>query len=240
MIAAITGACGYVGLNLTTILLAISAFDDRALAHVLPLHPAPGVAFVGFDAVVAVIVVLLLALSYRPARNLISREQIMNTSFDPLRLVNTYGAFGSVTRERNEVVLEATNDETITDDTLWREYEFRGKPGDPMRRPPQWAPYHLRLDWLMWFAGLSPGYASAWLLPLVTKLLENDRATLRLLRRNPFPQKPPHAIRAVSYRYRFTTWRERRETGAWWVRTRLGEYFPPVTLRGSRLTRAEA
>ena len=230
----------YAWLNLTTILLAISAFDDRALAHVLPLHPAPGVAFVGFDAVVAVIVVLLLALSYRPARNLISREQIMNTSFDPLRLVNTYGAFGSVTRERNEVVLEATNDETITDDTLWREYEFRGKPGDPMRRPPQWAPYHLRLDWLMWFAGLSPGYASAWLLPLVTKLLENDRATLRLLRRNPFPQKPPHAIRAVSYRYRFTTWRERRETGAWWVRTRLGEYFPPVTLRGSRLTRAEA
>ena len=39
---------------------------------------------------------LVLVLSYRPARNLLSREQLMNYSFDPLRLVSTYGAFGSI------------------------------------------------------------------------------------------------------------------------------------------------
>ena len=55
------------------------------------------------------------------------------------------------------------------------------------RLPRQFAPYHLRLDWLMWFAALSPAYAQAWFGTLVERLLENDRATLRLLRRSPFP-----------------------------------------------------
>ena len=33
----------------------------------------------------------------------------MNTSFDPLKLVNTYGAFGSITRKRTEYIISATN-----------------------------------------------------------------------------------------------------------------------------------
>ena len=53
-----------------------------------------------------------MVLSYRPARNLLSRRQVMNSSFDPLRLVNTYGAFGSVTRRRHEVIIEGTSDTT--------------------------------------------------------------------------------------------------------------------------------
>jgi len=58
----------------------------------------------------------------------------------------------------------------------------------------------------------------------------NDRPTLRLLRRAPFPDRPPAFIRASLYRYRYTTWRERRETGAWWVRSRVGDYLPPLRL----------
>jgi hypothetical protein len=85
----------------------------------------------------------------------------------------------------------------------------------------------------MWFAALSHAYAQEWFEPLLHKLLHNDPATLRLLRSNPFPDRPPHAIRATLYRYRFTTWRERRETGAWWVRTPLREYFPPLTEDGA-------
>ena len=38
------------------------------------------------------------------------RRQLMNASFNPLHLVNTYGAFGSVTRRRYEVVIEGTDD----------------------------------------------------------------------------------------------------------------------------------
>ena len=126
---------------------------------------------------------------------MLSRRQVMNRSFDPFRLVNSYGAFGSVSRVRHEVVIEGTSDEVPHADTGWREYEFRGKPGDPRHWPRQFAPYHLRLDWLMWFAALSPAYAEQWFGGLVERLLTNDRDTLRLLRRSPFPAAPP-ALRA--------------------------------------------
>jgi hypothetical protein len=127
------------------------------------------------------------------------------------------------------VVVEGTDDGIITRGTMWREYEFRGKPTALGRRPPQWAPYHLRLDWLMWFAALSPSYAYPWFPAFARRLLENDRTILRLIRHNPFPDRPPRAVRATLYRYRFTTPQERRATGAWWVRTRLDEYLEPLT-----------
>lgn len=95
------------------------------------------------------------ALSYWPVRNMIGRGQLMNCSFNRLHLVSTYGAFGSVTRVRCEVVIEGTDAADPSDDASWLEYEFRGKPGDTRRRPPQVAPYHLRLDWPMWLAALS-------------------------------------------------------------------------------------
>jgi hypothetical protein len=159
-----------------------------------------------------------------------SRWQRMNLSFNRLHLVNSYGAFGSVTRVRNEVIIEGTDAVSIDSDTTWHAYEFKGKPGDLRRRPPQVAPYHLRLDWLMWFAALSSAYAEGWFAALAIKLLQGDRATLRLLRSNPFPDAPPRFVRARLYRYRFTTPQERHDTGAWWARELVGEYMPAIAL----------
>ncbi|MFF6996868.1 lipase maturation factor family protein [Streptomyces sp. NPDC008313] len=212
-------------LNWITVVVALSAVRFPTGSG----HPrgAP----VWYEVVVLVVAAGLLALSYRPARNLVSRRQVMNRSFDPLHLVNTYGAFGSVTRVRQEVVVEGTADDPPREDSDWREYEFRGKPGDPRHWPRQFAPYHLRLDWLMWFAALSPAYAGSWFGGLVERLLEGDRDTLRLLRRSPFPpDAPPRYVRARLYRYRFTTWRELRETGACWDRTYVREFLGPTRL----------
>jgi hypothetical protein len=198
-------------LNLTTIVLCASCFGTSQ-SHELPASSWQ-------DGLALAVTLLVLFLSWRPALNLLSKRQKMNASFDPLHLVNTYGAFGSVGRERDEVVVEGTSD-----GVTWKEYEFRAKPTDVKRMPPQFAPYHLRLDWMMWFAAISPSFAGAWFARFLRKLRENDRATLRLLRHNPFPDAPPAAIRTVLYRYRFTTWKERRETGAWWHRERLREF----------------
>jgi hypothetical protein len=99
-----------------------------------------------------------------------------------------------------------------------------------MRRPPQIAPYHLRLDWLMWFCGFSPWQEQPWFANLMAKLLQNDPKTLSLLAGNPFPKKPPRWVRAVVFEYRFTTREERAKTGAWWVRELRGNYFPVVSL----------
>ncbi|MFD5759674.1 lipase maturation factor family protein [Streptomyces mirabilis] len=212
-------------LNWTTIVLALSAIEFPTT----PPHVAGPPLW--YEIVVLAVAAGLVALSYRPARNLISRRQVMNRSFDPLHLVNTYGAFGSVSRVRHEVVVEGTADPVPREDSEWKEYEFKGKPGDPRHWPRQYAPYHLRLDWLMWFAALSPAYAASWFTGLVERLLENDRDTLRLLRRCPFPADvPPRYVRARLYRYRYTTWHELRETGACWHRTYVREFLPPMRL----------
>src|SRR5262249_23519802 len=100
-------------------------------------------------------------LSPGPAADPISPGPPLDGSFDPFDLVNTYGAFGSITRERFEIVLEGTADDPASPEARWVEYAFRCKPGDPARHPCWISPYHLRLDWQMWFlampgAGMDP------------------------------------------------------------------------------------
>ena len=159
----------------------------------------------------------------------------MNTSFDRLDLVNTYGAFGSVGRERDEIVLEGTDDPVPGDEADWRPYEFECKPGDPMRRPCIASPYHYRLDWLMWFAAMSRPEAYPWSLHLVWKLLHADPGTLGLLASDPFHGSPPRFVRATLYRYHFAPRDD--PGGAWWTRERLGTWLPPLSAHDGRLRR---
>ena len=219
-------------LNWLTILLGCSVIDAASAASVFPLPHAPTMSAAPpwFAALVIVFAGLTLLMTYWPVRNMLSARQRMNMSFNAYHLVNTYGAFGSVGRTRREVVIEGTDESTITGQTVWKEYGFKGKPGSVRRLPPQWAPYHLRLDWLMWFAAISPHYAYPWLRALLVRLLENDPPTLRLLKHNPFPESPPKYVRAQLYRYRFTTFSELRHEHAWWHRTLDGSYLRPVAL----------
>jgi len=219
-------------LNWLTIVIACSVVNTSLLGGLLPAPPHLAPAPPWYAALVIAYAVTVVALSYRPARNLLSRRQLMNASFDPFHLVNTYGAFGSISRQRYELVIEGTADPVPGPAARWVEYEFVGKPGDPRRRPPLVAPYHLRLDWLMWFAALSPAYAKPWLPRLLHGLLNGDPNMLALLRTNPFPDRPPGSVRVSRYHYRFTTWRQLRQTGAWWERTPAGMFQEPVTLRG--------
>lgn len=236
----------YSWLNWLTVALGVTAFSDSFLLPVLrfriPQTAAPSAFIEGLLYVLAVAVVLL---SIQPVLNLLSRNQLMNYTYNRFHLINTYGAFGSVTRERYEIVIEGTRDPYLSEQTRWREYEFKGKPGDPRRIPPQIAPYHLRLDWLMWFlpfpvtvgpsAIYVPGY-ELWFLRLIQRLLENDRPTLKLLRHNPFNADAPRFVRALFYHYRYTNFSEKRESGAWWKRELIDVYLPPVSLAQFRRT----
>ncbi|MEV0055532.1 lipase maturation factor family protein [Saccharopolyspora shandongensis] len=213
-------------LNWLTITLAFSAMGSWLLRWVTPEPPQPAAPPPWFVAAVLVVAVVFVVLSYWPVRNMLGRRQVMNRSFNRLHLGNTYGAFGSVTRTRYEVIIEGA----AAPGGEWLAYEFKGKPGDPRRRPPQVAPYHLRLDWLMWFLAISPSYGRSWLPNLVEALLRNEEHVLRLLRHNPFPESPPRLVRAQFYRYRFATRAEHRETGAYWIRSRIGDFVPPLTL----------
>lgn len=227
----------YSWLNWLTVALGVTAFSDS----VFGLHFNPSA--VPLDSWHQSMMIILLAatavLSVQPAINLFSKEQLMNFSYNPLHLVNAYGAFGSVSRERYEVVLEGTEDSVLTAHTKWLEYEFRGKPGPLDRTPPQVAPYHMRLDWLMWFLPFSVfvsgkqirsyGY-ELWFLRFVQRLLQADPSTINLIRRSPFEYRRPTFIRARYYLYEYTNAKEKKETGNIWKRTLIGEYMPPVRL----------
>ena len=173
--------------------------------------------------------ILYLAVSWPSLRNLTARRQLMNASFNRWQLANAYGAFGTVTKERVEIVVEGTDREE-PDAADWREYEFKGKPGDVRRIPRQFAPYHLRLDWLMWFLPLGHSLDD-WFTVFLIRLLEADAPTLALLRIDPFGGERPRWVRAVSYRYRFATRAERRDHGVRWVRTRRRVVMGPVGLK---------
>jgi hypothetical protein len=173
---------------------------------------------------------LVLYLSIAPVLNLLGSRQVMNGSFDRLHLVNTYGAFGSVGRLRNEVILQGS-----PDGTNWREYEFKCKPGNVNRPPCFIAPYQLRIDWQIWFAAMEDPGSNPWLIHLIAQLLHNDRGALSLLANNPFPDEPPKVIRTELYEYHFT--RRGDATHAWWTRQRVDQYLPPLALDNPALQR---
>ncbi len=219
-------------LNWLTIVLAFSAIDDAAVHALIPAWPGergPEAMPLAWGIPVLLVVAGLVALSWFPARNLVAKRQLMNASFNRFHLVNAYGAFGSVTQVRYEVVVEGTLAEHPDDAADWRAYEFHGKPGDPSRIPRQFAPYHLRLDWLMWFLALGAGRA-AWFDALLWRLLEADRPTLRLLRIDPFDGARPRWVRARVLVYRFATREERRRTGLVWIRDEVSVSHPPRRL----------
>jgi hypothetical protein len=173
--------------------------------------------------------VAIVLLSVPPVLNMLSGAQTMNTSFTRLPLVNTYGAFGSVGRERMQLVIEGTRDQTVGPDTRWTPYEFKCQPGDPARRPCWMSPYHYRLDWLLWFAAMGSPRDYPWAVHLVWKLLEADPSTLGLLAGDPFQGAPPRHIRVDLYRYSFAPGRSQpRATNLWWTRERLGSWLPPL------------
>lgn len=181
--------------------------------------------------------ILIAYLSVPVVLNLLSSRQMMNTSFDPLRIVNTYGAFGSVTKERTEVVFQGTLSVNHTgDEVIWEEYEFLCKPGALDRRPCLISPYHYRLDWLMWFAAFQTYEQSEWVIHIAGRLLANDSTILSLMGHNPFQNREkPRWIRGEHFRYKFTRpGRSGAAEGKWWVRKRIGPYFPAVNLDSLR------
>lgn len=227
MILVVSG--NYSWLNWLTIVLGFLAFADFAPMELAPIP-------LWFQIIQIGIGVLAIFLSYRPFLNFFQKRQYMNYCWNRWHLVGAYGAFGSVTKERYEVVIEGTEDEFPDHKSVWKEYGFKGKPVELDRIPPIVAPYHLRLDWLVWFLpfGVLVGdddiYVQGhdlWFVRMMLKLLRNDHALLKLLRHNPFPDRPPVWVRAKFYQYHFTESGEKNI----WKRTYKGEYCPELSLK---------
>jgi len=232
----ITG--NYNWFNLQTMLLCLPLFDDAALRKTLPRrlirlaqsragNETPRRAATVLVSALAALIVFcsLVKMDERFGGSPPEAAQAVDNLIEPLHIVSSYGLFAVMTTERDEIVVEGSND-----GAEWREYDFLYKPGDVMRRPPWNIPHQPRLDWQMWFAALdSPRYLP-WFTRFLERLLANEPTVTALLERNPFPDKPPLYVRAEFYDYTFAG-REEKAMGRWWDRRSLGLYFPVVELK---------
>ena len=223
--------------NLQTMLLCLLLFDDAALQKVLPqhlvrvlsrrVHPRPTKAVSVTVAAWGLVLVFssLVQMDERIGGSPPTAARALDQLIEPLRMVSSYGLFAVMTTERNEIIIEGSDD-----GTEWREYQFRYKPGDVARRPPWNIPHQPRLDWQMWFAALDDPRRVNWFPRFLEKLLENEPTVTALLEKNPFPDKPPQYLRAQFYDYTYSSGEELGK-GLWWRRRSLGLYYPVVHLK---------
>ncbi|HEX5492741.1 MAG TPA: lipase maturation factor family protein [Candidatus Udaeobacter sp.] len=244
---AITG--NYCFFNLLTIALCLLLIDDasigRSLEGRVPASPAsqkfrpPTAKWVTqrlatFGAIGVLIVTLpvnawLIFSAFDPLSRPPSALAKLYEKLEAFRIVNGYGLFRVMTKDRGEIVIEGSSD-----GIEWLPYEFKWKPGDVKRAPGWCAPHQPRLDWQMWFAALGSPRDNSWFVALIYRLLQGAHDVNGLLATNPFQDKPPRYIRAMFYRYRFATVEELRHTGSWWKREELREYLPTVSLEQFR------
>ncbi len=140
-------------------------------------------------------------------------------AFASSRMINTYHLFGAITRERVEPELQTF------DGAAWTGHDLRYKPGDVKRAPAIAAPHQPRVDFQLWFYGLSYRRGMP---PYVAELLQracHDPGSVRALFAKELPAGP-EAVRMAFFRYHFTTPDERRRTGAWWTREPVEETRP--------------
>lgn len=218
--------------NLLSLCLCLLLLDDQCLARWLPagfLHLASRLATGGRGARwliyplaglhLMVSILLLGATGHRIPLSEPARGLVYWTA--PWHLANGYGLFAVMTTERHEIVFEGS-----PDGRHWAPYELPYKPGNP-RRAPGWAtPHQPRLDWQLWFAALQSPAQNRWIARVIEGLLRDSPPVLALFSHNPFPDQPPRYVRASLYRYHFTTAEERADTGNWWRREYLEEYWP--------------
>lgn len=229
-------------INLQTIVLALIAFDDRTWEFITSLkikarikllndHPSSRFRI----AVMSLVIVGTGVLSVKPIQNLLSPQQRMNQSYNPYHVGNSYGLFGSITRRRLEVVLSGSTDNKPTTWSVWKEYDFHCKPSDPLKKPCWITPYHLRLDWQMWFLAMRPRVQEVWVMRLLEKALLNHPDLEKLWIRNPFKDgEPPQFVKLDLYHYEW--WEpddeemSREVNTPWWRRKLIRTYLSPVNL----------
>jgi hypothetical protein len=220
--------------NVLTILLCLFLFDDEDIEKRLPTRlvsvirqkkSSPG-PVANVAAKFWVSLVLLICAThiwiYHAKRMPVAPLNYLVQATSIFSLVNDYGPFAIMTTERPEIIVEGSND-----GKNWQAYQFKYKPVNLDQHLKWNIPHQPRLDWQMWFAAMEKPAADSWFARFMLKLQEGSPQVLSLLAANPFPEKPPVYLRALLYRYFYTTPEQRAATGQIWQREYLRVYWPP-------------
>jgi len=140
------------------------------------------------------------------------RQSSVVRRLEPWHTVSSYHLFGPITTTRDEIEFQ------IHDGQQWRALTMHAKPGPLDRGGVVVQPHQPRVDFQLWFYGLSYAEGTpAWVQRLLGRLC-HSRDLVAPLFREPLPAAP-QAVRAVVHRYRFATPAETaKAAGARWTR----------------------
>jgi len=218
---ALTGNFCY--FNILTIVICTLLFDDQIFERcgfnqiIVPITKQ-GIGCRISSSVRSLVCITIVFLSIVPTLSIVIHAHYMPSQLvkltermDVFRIANSYGLFSAMVTERENIVLEISQDLQ-----QWHEFEFHSFPGALNRAPPWPAPWSplSRLDLLLWFAPLGQQQNHPWLAPLMNKLLKGDTRFARFL--SPGKTMSACAIRAVLYKYQFSS----LNTTLWWERKR--------------------
>lgn len=214
-------------LNHLTGVFCVILLNNAVLEPIFGVHPAEAASPV-IDAVQTLLGTLLVVLQLaRLFHHYVSPQYFgrLLAFLAPYEIANRFGIFAVMTTKRYEIVIEGSDD-----GKEWKEYTFRYKPSELDRRPRRISPYQPRIDWQAWFLPFTSYEQERWFQSFLFEILKGNQTVLALLRDNPFPEKPPKYIHALTYDYEFTDWKTKRETGNWWKRRLIGSYSPTLYL----------
>lgn len=143
--------------------------------------------------------------------------------FREFRSSNCYPLYASTSPIHEEVEFAGSNDRGVT----WRPYPFRSKPQDEDRMSPFLAPRFHRFEATLQIV-LENRMQVSLIRDVARELVQGNPEVIGLFADNPFPDKPPQAVRMIVYRYTFTDRKTQGETGRYWNKEYLGEYARPA------------
>lgn len=221
-----TGNFSY--LNYMTVALSTICLSDTYMGYLFGTPPPPTATPLLLDGLVSIAGLFFIGLQLIQLYiHFFWRRDLAQflSYFQMYHIVNRYGIFAIMTVKRYEIIVQGSDD-----GKEWKEYQFYWKPGEVDRRPTRISPYQPRLDWQAWFLPFNTYQHNVWFQNFLIRLLQGSKPVLKLLRLNPFPDKPPQYIRAVVYDYVYTDAKTKRESGRWWERTYVGEYSPVLQI----------
>lgn len=222
--ASIAVSGNYSYLNYMTVALATILISDHYLSPFFGGVPPQLESLMISDVLASLGGMVLITLQLMQLWNHFFRSEAFTRFFSKiysLHFANRYGIFAIMTTTRYEIVIEGSNDQHN-----WKEYLFLYKPSEVTRCPRLVAPFQPRLDCQMWFLPFSRFGHDAWFVNFLEKLLDGEPSVLKLLRFNPFPEKPPDFIRSIVYVYEFSSKNQKKKSGLWWVRNVVQHYSP--------------
>lgn len=223
----LTGNLSY--LNHLTVLLCLLLINNVYLAPLMGPFPTGEPSSFAWETLVSVVGVCFLALQIiNMLTTVLPLKQfyMILSRVSPFHLSVPHGIFAVMTTKRYEIIIEGSDD-----GENWKEYGYYFKPGDLAWRPRRISPYQPRIDWQTWFLPFGRFATEWWFQQFLIKLLQGSKVVTKLLKHNPFGDKPPTFVRALIYDYEFTTFKEKKETGHWWKRKLVGFYAPSIRLR---------